>query len=130
MKDSFKSQSLVEVNENSIFHRIKKFFRKLFRIKEPFITQDLEKFNYNNNISNKNIENAFIDTLKNIESEETKLLALQKRFDNGEIEEEDLSQKQINDLEELYNKQIAELEKSNYYRKQKLLQYRKSMQSA
>lgn len=60
---------------------------------------------------------SFRETITNIENDETRLLKLQKQFDNGEITEEELTQKQIEDLEKLYNKQIVELQKSNELRK-------------
>jgi len=69
----------------------------------------------------------FIERLKNIETEETKLLKLQKRYRSGEINENDLSNEQINSLNKLYDKQIANLKKSNEIRKEKLLQYRMKM---
>lgn len=62
---------------------------------------------------------SFRETITNIESDETRLLKLQIQFDNGEITEE-LTQKQIEDLENLYNKQIVELQKSNELRKEKV----------
>ena len=70
-----------------------------------------------------------MESIRNIEDEETKLLKLQKQYDNGEIKEEDLTQEQYSSLCDLYDKQIAELKKSNEIRKQKLLEYRKKLQT-
>ena len=42
---------------------------------------------------------------------------------------EEMSEKQVSALIDLYDKQIANLRKSNELRKQKLLEYRKNMQS-
>ena len=56
-------------------------------------------------------------------------LKLQKQYRNGEIKEEQLTQEQINSLSALYDKQIANLRKSNQIRKQKLLEYRKRLQT-
>ena len=72
----------------------------------------------------------FLKSIKNIENEETKLLKLQKQYDNRLIETNDLSKDQIKELINLYKKQISELRKSNEIRKEKLLLYRKNMQSA
>ena len=63
----------------------------------------------------------FLSSIKKIESEEIKLLNLQKKYRNGEIREEDLTKEEIEKLCMLYDKQIAELKKSNEIRKQKLL---------
>ena len=70
-----------------------------------------------------------MESIKNIEDEETKLLKLQKQYRSGEIKEEELSEEQINSLCKLYDKQIANLKKSNDIRKQKLLEYRRKMQT-
>ena len=45
------------------------------------------------------------------ESEEKKILELQKRYRRGEIAESDLSEEQIEALGNLYDKQIAALNK-------------------
>ena len=70
-----------------------------------------------------------MESIKNIEDEETKLLKLQKQYRSGEIKEEELSEEQINSLCKLYDRQIANLKKSNDIRKQKLLEYRRKMQT-
>lgn len=129
MKENTQEKSLVQVYENGIFYKIKKFFKNLF--------------NRNNNTANnyaivkedksilesKNTKNYFMESIKNIEDEETKLLKLQKQYRSGEIKEEELSEEQVNSLCKLYDKQIANLKKSNDIRKQKLLEYRRKMQT-
>ena len=70
-----------------------------------------------------------MESIKNIEDEETKLLKLQKQYRSGEIKEEELSEEQVKSLCKLYDKQIANLKKSNDIRKQKLLEYRRKMQT-
>ena len=108
-------KSLIKINENSIFYRLKMFFTRFF------------KFNVKENIENvgriKNIEkikniredskNAFLESINNTENEETKLLKLQKQYRNGEIKEEELSKEQVDMLCALYDKQISQLRKSN-----------------
>ena len=64
-----------------------------------------------------------------IEDEETSLLKLQRQYDSGNIKVDDLSDSQMKDLIKLYKKQISELSKSNEVRRQKLLQYRKRLQT-
>ena len=85
--------------------------------------------NISNNIENETKKSAFIESIKNIEDEETKLLKLQKQYRSGEIKEEELTQEQVNSLCALYDKQIANLKKSNEMRKQKLLEYRRKLQA-
>lgn len=128
MKENTQEKSLVQVNENGIFYKIKSFFKNLFN-----------RNNTNNNyaivkedksiVESENTKNAFMESIKNIENEETKLLKLQKQYRSGEIKEEELTQEQVSSLCALYDKQIANLRKSNEIRKQKLLEYRRKMQT-
>ena len=120
-------KQIIEVNEKSIFYKIKMFFTNLFKGKEK--NNNVEN-KTRNVVSNDRQKEDFINSVKNIENGETKLLKLQKQYRNGEIKEEDMTSEQIKKLSDLYDKQIAELEKSNAMRKQKLLEYRKNMKSA
>lgn len=129
MKENTQEKSLVQVNENSIFYKIKKFFRNLFHKNTEFESNVIVEENISNNIENETKKSSFIESIKNIEDEETKLLKLQKQYRSGEIKEEELTQEQVNSLCALYDKQIANLKKSNEIRKQKLLEYRKKLQT-
>ena len=123
MKEHTSEKLLIQLNENSIFYKMKKFFLKLFYRNN--ISDVFEKTN--NKIENEKIKKSFIEELKNVENEETKLLKLQKQYRSGEINEEDLTNEQIKSLCELYDKQIEKLEKSNEIRKQRLEKYRKKV---
>lgn len=129
MKENTQEKSLVQVNENSIFYKIKKFFINLFHKNTEFQSNVVVEENISNNIENETKKSAFIESIKNIEDEETKLLKLQKQYRSGEIKEEELTQEQVNSLCVLYDSQIARLKKSNAIRKQKILEYRKSLQT-
>jgi len=128
MKENTQEKSLIKVNENSIFYKIKNFFRNLFHKKEfvnsvinsKAVESDTEKIEQKNN---------FMESIRNIEDEETKLLKLQKQYRSGEIKGEELSEKQILALGKLFDKQISELSKSNKIRKEKLLEYRRKLQT-
>ena len=74
-------------------------------------------------------KNDFLQSLKNIENEDTKLLKLQKQYRSGKIEESEMSEEQVQKLCDLYDRQISQLEKSNEIRKQKLLEYRKKLKN-
>lgn len=65
---------------------------------------------------------SFIDSIKIVESDEIKLMKLQKQYNNGTIREEDLTEKQVNELCILYDKQIAELKKSIANKEKKILE--------
>lgn len=129
MKKNTQEKSLVQVNENGIFYKIKKFFKNLFNrnantTNNYAIVKETESL-----VANENKKNSFIESIKNIEDEETNLLKLQKQYRSGEIKEEELSEEQVKSLCKLYDKQIANLKKSNDIRKQKLLEYRRKMQT-
>ena len=129
MKKNTQEKSLVQVNENGIFYKIKKFFKNLFNrnantTNNYAILKETESL-----VANENKKNSFMESIKNIEDEEIKLLKLQKQYRSGEIKEEELTQEQVNSLCALYDKQIANLKKSNDIRKQKLLEYRRKMQT-
>ena len=128
MKENTQEKSLVEVNENSIFLKIKNFFRRIFHKNEApeNVINTTEKTK--NDIASNEQKNKFMESIKNIEDEETKLLKLQKKFRSGEIKMQELSDQQIKDLSDLYDKQIADLRRSNQIRKQRLLEYRKKLQ--
>ena len=126
MKENTQEKSLVQVNRNGIFNKIKMFFKNLFS-KNNVI--DNNCYTIEDEKNNENIKKSFMESIRNIEDEETKLLKLQKQYRNGEINEEELTEEQVNSLCALYDKQIANLRKSNQIRKQKLLEYRRKLQT-
>ena len=126
MKENTQEKSLVQVNRNGIFNKIKMFFKNLFS-KNNVI--DNNCYTIEDEKNNENIKKSFMESIRNIEDEETKLLKLQKQYRNGEIKEEELTEEQVNSLCALYDKQIADLRKSNEIRKQKLLEYRRKLQT-
>ncbi len=129
MKENTQEKSLVQVNENSIFYRIKSFFRNLFHRKQVVNEVNVIKNNIKEPTEKENAKSSFMEEIRKIEDEETKLLKLQKKYRSGEIKGEELSEKQILALGKLYDKQIAELRKYNEREKQKLLEYRRKLQT-
>ena len=127
MKENTQEKSLVQVNENGIFYKIKSFFKNLFNRNNTANNYAIIKED-KSIVESENTKNTFMESIKNIENEETKLLKLQKQYRSGEIKEEELTQEQVNSLCALYDRQIANLKKSNEIRKQKLLEYRRKMQ--
>lgn len=116
MKKSTKGKMLITLNEKNIFYKIKRFFYELFN-KET--KKSLENYSVNENTE---ARNKFIESLKNIDNEEGQLLELQKKYRSGKIKEEELTEKQICALCELYDRQIANLKKSNSIKKKKILE--------
>lgn len=111
-------KSLVKINEDSFFNKIRIFIKKIFNKKDCNI----------NNVkpvdeslkSKDNRKQKFMEEVKKIEDEETKLLKLQQQFHNGEIKEEDLTESQYKALNDLYDRQIDNLKKSIEIKKQKI----------
>lgn len=129
MKENTQEKSLIQVNENSIFYKIKSFLKNLFKKNNNTIDNYSVIEEKDRSEKNSNKKDSFLENIKNIENEETKLLKIQKQYRSGEIKEEELTEEQVKSLCELYDKQIANLRKSNEIRKQKLLEYRKKLQT-
>lgn len=119
MKKNDKEKSLVK--KNNIWNKIRNFFRREQRENNSINIET------NNKTKNDIQKEKFIEYVKNIENEETKLIKLQKRYRNGEIKEEDLTEEQVKKLCDLYDKQIKNLQKSNSIRKEKILKFRKKL---
>lgn len=119
-----KKESLINISEGSIFYKIKNFFWNLFNKKiETSNEEDIIK-------ENEERKNFFIESIKSIETEETKIQKLQQQYRSGAIKEEDMTEQQISDLCKLYDKQIESLKKSNEEKKNRILEYKKKLQAS
>ena len=128
MNNKENKKLMIKVNENSFFYKIKRIFKNLFNKKTKGI-EDNEFEIERQVVSENNTRNSFMENIKDMaENEETKLMNLQKQFENGQIIEEQLSEQQRFSLSELYDKQIADLRKSNELRKKRLLEYKMKTQ--
>ena len=127
MKENTDEKSLVKINENSIFYKIKRFFKNLLSKKKDADNSIVEETTVIKQDEDK--RNQYMEQIKKIEDEETTLLKLQKQYRNGEIKEKNLTDEQISSLCKLYDKQISNLKKSNEIRKQKLLEHRRRLQT-
>lgn len=127
MKKNTDEKSLVKINENSIFYKIKRFFKNLLSKKKDADNYIVEEKTVIKQDEDK--RNQFMEQIRKIEDEETILLKLQNQYRSGEVKEEDLTDEQVSSLCKLYDKQIANLKKSNEIRKQKLLEHRRKLQT-
>ncbi len=119
-----KKESLINISEGSIFYKIKNFFWNLVNKKiETSNEEDIIK-------ENEERKNFFIESIKSIETEETKIQKLQQQYRSGAIKEEDMTEQQISDLCKLYDKQIESLKKSNEEKKNRILEYKKKLQAS
>ena len=113
------NNSLIPVNE-SIFSKIKSFFKKIFGQQT---IKDYKIDNTDNMIENQEeIRNLnFTENIKIEETEEQKLMRLQKLVREKRISENDLSEEEIEKLRKLYNSQIENLRKSILQKRNKIV---------
>lgn len=92
--------------KGNIFTKIASFFKKLFfRVKGNIKDENDEKL-----LSNNQYKDSFIKNIIIKENEEEKRLKnLQLKYDNGEIEEEDISNEDMEKLIKMYEKETEEL---------------------
>ena len=94
--------------KGNIFSRISNFLKKIFFRKEEYITERIEdKSFYNNQCKENFIENILIKE----NEEEKRLNNLQLQYENGEIDEEEISEEDMDKLIEMYEKETEELNK-------------------
>ena len=122
MKKNTQEKSMVLVNKNNVFFKIKIFLKNLLLKDIRFGSTHIEE---KKNIVQENKKNDFVEGIKNIENNDTLILKFQKQYRRGEVKEEDMTDEQIKALIELYDKQIISLKKSNELRKRKLLEIKK-----
>ena len=121
MKENTQEKNLIEKNKKNIFSKIKNFFRKLFNKKSNDIQEEKVREEV---VDSKESTNEFKEYIKKTENEDTKLLELQEKYHNREIDEKDLTEEQIDDLCQLYDKQIAEIKNRIAMKEQKLAEYK------
>ncbi len=96
-------------------NKIIEFIKRLFRRNQPLLIEE------NNQKQKENIkqkENFFKDI--KIDNNVNETLVLQRKLENGIIDETNLNEKQINELKELYCTQITNLNDSIHKYKLKL----------
>ena len=121
MKDNTQEKNLIERNENSIFGKIKNFFKNLFGKKE------VEVNNLVDEATEMEMEksDAFRSSIRNVEVNENNIFELQRRYHKGEISVKELTNEQINALCDLYDDKIADLKKTIAAKEQMLENYKK-----
>ena len=99
------NNKLIPYKEN-IFKKISNFFKKLFSRKKEYIEESVgEKTIYD--IQQK--ENFVGNIVIKENQEEKRLKELQQQYDKGEIDEEDISEEDMDKLIEMYEKETEEL---------------------
>lgn len=118
--------SLLVVNENSVFYKIKTFFKRLFSKEDELSNQQsIQEMKPQDDRTKKR---KFIEDIKIKENKELKeLLYLQKLFRMVRIKEKDLSREERIGLEKLYKQQIYDLNKSINAYKNKIMSIREKL---
>lgn len=105
------NNKLISYKEN-VFTKILNFFKKLFFRKKKGTSKYIDEFHiYNNKCKEDFIANILIKE----DEEEKRLKILQLQYDNGEIDEEDISDEDMDKLIEMYEKETEELNKETEY---------------
>lgn len=106
------NNNLPMIKKEGIFYKIKEWFKKTFK-KEEVIEDIIIETEKNVKVTEKT---SFRDSIK-FESNNV-ILALQKKLENKEIEISSLTDKELDEMIELYEKQIEE--KNNILKQYKL----------
>ena len=102
------------IKKENIFYKIKKWFKNLFG-KDEIIEQEIDESNEINRLTERM---SFIDSIK-VESKDV-ILSLQKKLKSEDIRIEDLTDQELYEMIELYQKQIEEKKNSLENRLKKL----------
>ena len=116
-----KNNKLIPYKEN-IFTKISNFFKKIFN-KKTILEREEDKAIYTDVSKENFIENILIKE----NEEEKRLKKLQIKYDNGEINEEDISEEDIEKLIDLYKKETEELNIDTEIRKEHIKQMFKEL---
>lgn len=118
------NKSLI-VSKNGFFYKIKMFFKSMFN--RDYIQEEID-YSYNK-IENGSIrKSSFNEDIKikpNVERE--KLLKMQQDYENGLIKEEEMTAKQVEEIEKLYIEQITKLRSDFTIYKNKVLEMKKKL---
>lgn len=100
-----KNNKLIPYKENA-FTKILNFFKKSFSRKKKINEESIDEAPvYNNQFKENFIKNIAIKT----DDEEKRLKVLQMQYDNGEIDEEDISDNDMDKLIEMYETETEKL---------------------
>lgn len=120
MKENTQEKKLIKKSENNrIINIIKNFFNKLFNKQKNSGEKELIKCEDTHN----NLK--FKENIKVQELNEERLLELQLRYRNGDINEYELTNEEIDKLSALYDVQIRELEEQIEAKRITIEEYRK-----
>lgn len=116
MKENCDNKSLVKVNDN-IFFKIRNWLLKLFGYKKQNLENNIPLSSLHKEVNNKP---NFLESIKISGDSDINVLDLQRKYENGSLNVNDMSKEEYSKIEDLYIKQIENLEKQIKYNKSKL----------
>ncbi len=119
-----KNNKLILYKEN-IFAKISNLFKKLFFRKKNTILESSDEKKLDNQHKEYFIESIIIKE----NEEEKRLKKIQLQYDNGEIDEEDISEGDMDKLIEMYEKETEELNADTERRKNHIAKMLKELKS-
>ena len=121
-----KNNKLIKYKEN-VFTRIFNFFKKIFSKKELSVNKE----DVDETIKEEKNKSNFLEDIQIKEDkEEIRLKKLQLLYDNGEIDEDDLSESDIEKLVALYEKETEDLNADTERRKNHIAQMLKELKNS
>ena len=120
------NNKIIPYKEN-IFTKILKFFRSIFSKNKDIVQED------NNEITvyEKQDKELFIENIiLKQDNEEIRIQNLKEKYDSGEIDEDDLSESDIDKIISLYEKETDELNADTERRKNHIAQMLKKLKSS
>ncbi len=118
-----KNNKIIPYKDN-IFTKISNFFKKLFFRKKDIVQED----NNETPIFEQQDKEIFLNNIiLKQNDEEIRIKNLKEKFDNGEIDEDDLSESDIDKIISLYEKETDELNADTERRKYNIAQMLKKL---
>lgn len=121
-----KNNKLMTYKEN-IFTKISNFFKNLFFRNKKMVIKDIDE----KIICDNSKKEYFIEKIAIKENEEEKRLKiLQLQYDNGEIDEKNISEEDMDKLIEMYENETEKLNADTEMRKKHIAQMLKELKSS
>lgn len=121
-----KNNKLIKYKEN-VFTRIFNFFKKIFSKKKLSVNKE----DVDETIKEEKNKSNFLEDIQIKEDkEEIRLKKLQLLYDNGEIDEDDLSESDIEKLVALYEKETEDLNADTERRKNHIAKMLKELKNS
>ena len=113
----------------SIFTKISNFFKKIF-FKNKSVDQKENIENFSNNKQDEEKESFLKNIIVTQDEEQKRIQDIKEKYDNGEIDEDDISDEDMDKLIEMYEKETEELNKNTEMRKNHIAKMLKELKNS